>query len=194
MMDQAQTLDQTLRILGIAGSLRKGSYNMAALRAAQERMPEGMKMEIFDLATIPLYNGDVELAGIPDSVQRFKAKIKQADGLLIATPEYNYSVSGVLKNAIDWASRPPKDTPLPRKPVAIMGASVGVFGTARAQYDLRKICVCLNAFVLNRPELFIAKAQEKFDATGQLTDEETGKRIRELLEAFQSWILRLGRE
>jgi chromate reductase len=165
---------------------------MAALRAAQERMPEGMAMEIFDLATIPLYNGDVEMAGIPDSVQQFKAKIKQADGLLIATPEYNYSVSGVLKNAIDWASRPPRDTPLPRKPAAIMGASMGVFGTARAQYDLRKICVCLNVFVLNRPEVFIATAQDKFDAAGQLTDEETGKHIRKLLEAFQGWILKVG--
>lgn len=190
-MDQEQTGNKPLQILGIAGSLRKGSYNMAALRAAQEMMPEGMNMEIFDLSTIPLYNGDVETVEIPAAVQLFKAKIKQADGLLIATPEYNYSVSGVLKNAIDWASRPPGDTPLPKKPAAIMGASMGVFGTARAQYDLRKTCVCLNMFVLNRPEVFIATAQEKFDAAGKLIDAETGKRILDLLQALEKWIIRL---
>lgn len=164
---------------------------MAALRAAQGMLPEGMTMEIFDLAALPLYNGDVEEAGIPAAVQEFKDKIKQADAMLIVTPEYNYSVSGVLKNALDWASRPPGDTPLPRKPAAIMGASMGIFGTARAQYELRKICVCLNMFLLNRPEVFIATAQDKFDANGNLIDEKTAKYIRELLEALQKWVIRL---
>lgn len=179
-----------VQILGMAGSLRKGSFNAAALRAAQELKPEGMTLEICDLSDIPLYNQDHE-RDIPGPVQELKSKIIQADGILLVTPEYNYSFSGIIKNALDWASRPPGNTPLPGKPAAIMGASVGLFGTSRAQYHLRQVCVCLNMFVLNRPEVLIANAHEKFDENGTLKDEETRKRIRALLEALKNWIHRL---
>jgi chromate reductase, NAD(P)H dehydrogenase (quinone) len=192
VMEQANMSTKSIHILGFAGSLRIGSYNAAALRAAQEILPEGMTLEIFDIADIPQYNGDVEQVEIPEPVKKFKERIKHADALLIATPEYNYSVPGVLKNAIDWASRPLGDTPLPGKPVAILGASMGIFGTARAQYHLRQICICLNMLVLNRPEVFIGEAHTKFDGTGKLTDEETRKRIQALLESLKKWTIRLG--
>lgn len=177
-----------ITILGFSGSLRKGSYNTAGLKAAQGLVPEGVRLEIFDLSPIPLYNQDLEDGNIPDSVLEFKERIVQADALLIVTPEYNYSVPGVLKNALDWASRPPGKAVFPRKPVAIMGASTGYFGSARAQYHLRQICGGLNMYVLNYPEVFISDAAHKFDDQGLLTDEFSRDKISKLLVALVNWI------
>jgi chromate reductase len=180
----------TLHVLGISGSLRKASYNTAALRAAQELAPAGMTIETFDLSEIPIYNDDVRAVGYPPPVQRFRERIAAADALLFVTPEYNYSMSGVLKNAIDWGSRPP-DQPFNDKPVAIMGASGGVTGTARAQYHLRQTCVFLNMHVVNKPEVMIGGAAAKFDAELHLTDETTRGFIRDLLISLAAWTLRL---
>lgn len=181
-----------IQVLGFAGSLRRGSYNRAALRAATELMPEDGHLEVHDLAEIPLYNGDVEAAGFPPSVERFKAAIRAADALLIVTPEYNYSLPGVLKNALDWASRPPQESPLHGKPVALMGASMGGFGTVRAQHHLRQVCVFTNMHPLNQPEVFISTAHEKFDAEGRLIHDRTRENIRKLLEALLIWTRRLS--
>ena len=181
----------TLRVLGIAGSLRAGSFNRALLRAAQELAPVGMEIRAFDIAEIPLYNGDVEARGDPEPVTALKAAIREADALLIATPEYNYGVPGVLKNAIDWASRPPDKTPLRGKPAAIMGASPGPHGTVRAQLQLRQTFVFTQTPALLAPEVLIARAHEKFDQEGGLTDEATRGYVRKLLEALRDWTLRL---
>jgi chromate reductase, NAD(P)H dehydrogenase (quinone) len=180
----------TVRILGMAGSLRRSSFNAAALRVAQELAPAGMTIEIFDLAQIPMYNEDVRQEGFPPPVADFRARIKAADGLLIATPEYNYSTSGVLKNAIDWASRPPEQ-PFDGKPIGLMGASAGTLGTARAQYHLRQMFVFLNGLVMNRPEVMIPGAQNKFDAEGKLTDQQTRDFISAHLVALKAWVLRM---
>ena len=179
-----------VHILGFSGSLRRGSFNTALLRAAFQLLPPDATLETFDLAPIPLYNADVEAAGFPEPVVRFKQRITAADALLIATPEYNYSISGVLKNAIDWASRPPKDSPLSGKPVAFMGAG-GLLGTARAQYHLRQVCVFTNMLPVNRPEVFVMRASEKFDAEGNLTDEMYRELIRALLVSLADWTRRL---
>jgi chromate reductase len=179
------------RILGVSGSLRRGSFNTAALRAAQELAPAGVAIEITDLAGIPLYNDDVRMAsGFPDALTALCARIAEADAVLIATPEYNYSISGVLKNAIDWISRA-NPQPFQDKAVAIMGASPGAIGTARAQYDLRKIFVFLDAHVLNRPEIMISGAGQRFDAEGRLTDEMTRKFIAAQIMALRDWAMRL---
>lgn len=180
----------TLRVLGFAGSLRKNSYNRAALRAAQGLMPDGATLEIYDLAPIPLYNDDVREQGYPPAVQDFRDRIAAADALLMVTPEYNYSMSGVLKNAIDWASRPP-GPPMASKPVAIMGATQGLWGTVKAQHHLRQCCVFLNLWPVNKPEVLIAQAQTKFDAQGNLTDEATRKVIAELMTNLAGWTKRL---
>ena len=182
--------EKPLHILGISGSLRKKSYNTAALRAAQQLLPEGVAMETLDLAAIPIYNDDVRKQGFPPPVERLRGKIAVADAVLIVTPEYNYSVPGMLKNAIDWASRPPNQ-PFDGKPVAIMGASPGVIGTARAQYHLRQSFVFLNACVLNKPEVMIGSAATRFDAQGNLTDEATRGFIKALLVALADWTQRL---
>lgn len=181
----------TLTILGFAGSLRKGSYNRALLRAALELCPAEARLEIFDLEGIPPFDQDKE--GVPpEKVKEFKAKIRSADALLIATPEYNYSMPGVLKNAIDWASRPYGDNALNDKPLAIMGASIGTLGTARAQYHLRQSCVFLNVHPLNQPEVMVPLAQDKFDTTGRLSDEKTREKVGELLVALVDWTRRLA--
>ncbi len=179
-----------IKVLGISGSLRAGSYNTAALRAAQELAPDDVTLETFDLAAIPLYNDDVRVQGIPPEVQEFRDAIAAADALLFVTPEYNYSIPGVLKNAIDWASRPP-DQPFDGKPAAIMGASPGTIGTARAQYHLRQMCVFLNMHILNRPEVMIGGAAEAFDSEGRLVDETTRGFVRDLLAALAAWTRRL---
>jgi chromate reductase len=179
-----------LTILGIAGSLRKASYNRGTLRAASEMIPPGHRLEQFDLDGIPLYNQDHE-GQLPTRVQQLKMSIVAADAILIVTPEYNNSVSGVLKNAIDWASRPYGANAWNGKPLAIMGASPGMLGTVRAQYHLRQMCVFLNMFPLNAPEVMIANATEKFDRDGNLTDEATRKRIVAMLEALISWTRKL---
>ncbi|MEM0488708.1 MAG: NAD(P)H-dependent oxidoreductase [Candidatus Bathyarchaeia archaeon] len=177
-------------VLGFAGSLRKGSYNRALLRAAAELMPKNAKLEIFDINGIPLYNQDLE-NDMPAKVKEFKEKIRRADAILIATPEYNHSFPGVLKNAIDWASRPPGDNSFEGKPVAIMSASIGMLGGARAQYHLRQVLVTLNMHPINRPEVMVPLAGEKFDEDGRLIDEKTRAKIRELLENLVAWTRKL---
>lgn len=178
-----------MRVIGISGSLRKASYNSMALRAAQALAPEGMTIEIVSIADFPLFNEDLRSAGEPAQVAALKAKIREADGVLFACPEYNFSVTGVLKNAIDWLSRPPEQ-PFDGKPVAIFGASQGPVGTARGQYHLRQILLILNPFTMNRPEVFISSAQNKFAADGTLTDADTEKFLRLQLEAFKTHITR----
>jgi len=181
-----------MNVIGISGSLRKGSFNTAALRAAQGLAPEGMTIEVAQIGDLPLYNDDVRAAGFPPPAERLRAQLAAADAILLVTPEYNYSISGVLKNAIDWASRPPSQ-PFEAKPVAIMGASPGLFGSARAQYHLRQMLIFLNAMPLNRPEVMIGQAQNKFDADGNLTDEPTREFIRKLLVSLRDWTERLKR-
>jgi chromate reductase len=177
-----------LTILGFAGSLRKGSYNRAALRAAKELAPPNVTIEIFELDGIPAFNQDEE--GHPaEKVVRFKARIRAAEAILIVTPEYNYSVPGVLKNAIDCASRPYGDSAWAGKPVALMGASIGSLGSARAQYHLRQSFIYLNMYPLNKPEVMIANAASKFDQQGNLTDQSTRDLIRKLLDALVEWTL-----
>lgn len=182
-----------VHVLGFAGSLRKSSANRGLLRAAAELLPKDVTLEIFDLTPIPLYNWDVEAAGTPEPVKLFRERIAAADALLIATPEYNYSFPGVLKNAIDWASRPPRDTPLAGKPIAMMGAGGGA-GTARAQMALRQVAVFTNMLPLNKPEVMVQQAFEKFDSDGNLTDETVRPRIQALLEALAAWTRRLRGE
>jgi chromate reductase len=172
---------EPLRILGIAGSLRQQSFNRAALRAAQKLAPDGAMLEIFELDGIPPYNQDKEREP-PDVVVRLKRAIRQADAILFVTPEYNYSIPGVLKNAIDWASRPYGDSAWGGKIAAVMGASVGALGTARAQYHLRQVFVFLNIHAVNQPEVMIGNAAERFDANGNLTDEKTKSLITSLLK------------
>jgi len=182
----------SIHVLGFSGSLRKGSYNTALLAAAADFLPGGMTLETFDLSPIPLYNEDVRAAGYPGPVRAFRERIAAADAILIATPEYNFSMPGVLKNALDWASRPP-DPPLSGKPVAIMGASTGNFGTVRSQLHLRQVCVYTNMLPVNKPEVLVSRAQEKFDAEGRLTDETTRGFVRDLLAALADWTVRLRR-
>jgi chromate reductase len=184
-------MEKAFNILGFAGSLRKGSYNRALLRAALELLPEGVELEIFDLEGIPLFNQDRENEPV-EKVREFKTKIKAADAILIATPEYNYSIPGVLKNAIDCASRPYGDNAFEHKPVAMMGAAPGMIGTARAQYHLRQCFVFLSCFALNHPEVMVPFAQEKFDKDGRLTDQKTRELIRQLLEGLVAWTKRLS--
>ena len=178
-----------IKVLGFAGSLRQGSYNRATLRAAVELAPASMTIETFDLAPIQPYNEDVKERGFPPPEHEFRERIRAADALLIVTPEYNRSMSGVLKNAIDWASRPP-DQPFDGKPTAILGASPGMIATAVAQYDLRRCLSVLNALVLNRPSIMIGQASEKFDREGRLTDETTRNLISQLLDALVEWTKR----
>ena len=175
-----------MKILGFAGSLRKGSYNKMALNAATKLAPDDVKIEVFDLKDIPPFNQDLEQYP-PERVREFKKKIREADAILIATPEYNYSIPGVLKNAIDWTSRPYGDNVFEGKPVAIMGASIGNIGTARAQYHLRQCFVFLDMYPINQPEVMIGFAQEKFDKNGNLTDEHAKDRIKELLQELVQW-------
>jgi chromate reductase len=183
-------MTQTLRILGVAGSLRSGSFNRSLLRAAAELAPEGMAIEVFDLLQVPLYNGDVEAAGDPPGVAAFKQAIAAADGVLMATPEYNHGVPGVMKNAVDWASRPPREAPLGGKPVGLIGASPGITGTARGQSQLRQAFEFTNSFCMPQPELLVFKAHEKFDAEGRLTDAGTGEYLGRYLVAFGEWVRR----
>jgi chromate reductase len=174
-------MNNNTRILGLAGSLRRESYNRAVLREATKLLPKGASIEIFDLEGIPLFNQDLE-GNMPPKVLEFKRKIKDADAILFVTPEYNYSVPGVLKNAIDWASRPYGQSAWDNKPAAIMGASPGIFGTARAQYHLRQMMVFLNMHPINRPEVMIGNCTSAFDADGNLINEISKNLIRELLK------------
>ena len=180
-------------ILGLAGSLRRASYNRALLRAAQDLAPAGVVITIYEeLGAIPPYNADVEEEGDPVPVRTLKDRMRAADALLIATPEYNYGLPGVLKNAIDWASRPPATSPLRFKPTAIMGASPGTVGTARAQLALRQSFVFTETYVLPAPQVLVFQAASRFDAQGQLTDEGTRNRVRQLVEELVAWTRRLN--
>ncbi len=179
-----------MKILGLVGSLRKGSFNKALMRAAIDVAPENVQIEVFDIGLIPPFNQDLEKAP-PQIIKDFKTKIKMADALLVATPEYNYSVPGVLKNAIDAASRPYSDKVFDAKPVAIMSASTGMLGGARAQYHLRQSFVFLNMHPINYPEVMLAHAMDNVDENGNLTNEETRRLIRKLLEELVKWTKRL---
>jgi len=183
-------MNKTLNILGFAGSLRKGSYNKMLLRAAVDLAPDEATIEVFDLEEIPPFNQDFEQSP-PGRVKDFKAKIKAADAILIVTPEYNYSVPGVLKNAIDWCSRPVGDNSWEGKPVAIMSASTGMLGGARAQYHLRQTFVTLDMRPVNKPEIMVNFAAQKFDEKGNLIDDKTKELIRTLLTALITWTRRL---
>jgi chromate reductase, NAD(P)H dehydrogenase (quinone) len=181
-----------LRFLGIAGSLRRGSFNRGLIRAAVELAPAGITVIPYDLIDLPMFNADVEAEGDPAAVAGFKRAIREADALVIATPEYNHCVPGVLKNAIDWASRPTRGSVLTGKPVAIMGATPGRGGTARAQAHLRDGLAYTNGFVLPLPEVLVSLANEKFDGEGTLTDPETREDVRDLLVSLGAWTRRLG--
>jgi chromate reductase len=182
-------MSDTVKVLGMSGSLRKASFNTAALRATGELLPEGMTLEIADLRDLPHYDDDIRVKGYPPVVQAFRDRIKAADAILFVTPEYNYSVSGVLKNAIDWASRPP-DQPFNWKPCAMISASGSLLGGVRAQYHLRHMCVSLNCFPLNQPQVYITEAPKKFDAEGRLTDEGTRNLIRQFMTELKSFTFR----
>jgi chromate reductase len=179
-------MDKPIRILGIAGSLRRNSYNRSALRAAQQLVPPDATLEVFELDGIPVFSEDEERQP-PAKVVELKNRIREADAVLFVTPEYNYSIPGGLKNAIDWASRPYGDSAWTGKPAAIMGASIGALGTARAQYHLRQVFVFLNVHALNQPEVMIANASQNFDGEGNLTNETTKTSIRQLLSNLVSW-------
>ena len=178
-----------LRVLGITGSLRDASYNTALLNAAAELLPPGMALEIIDLADLPMFNVDTEKP-FPPAVARFREQITEADAVLISTPEYNSSISGALKNALDWASRQPQP-PFAGKPVAIMGASTGVFGTARAQMFLRQVLTHIGALVMPKPEVMVAKAHEAYDERGRLVNETSRGFLKDLLAALADWTRRV---
>ncbi|HEY9245700.1 MAG TPA: NAD(P)H-dependent oxidoreductase [Candidatus Methanoperedens sp.] len=183
-------MDKQITILGFAGSLRSGSYNKALLRAALALLPEDAQLEIFDLEGIPPYNMDLENK-LPERVKEFKKKIRAADAILIASPEHNYSIPGVLKNAIDWASRPPGDNSFDGKPAGIMSASPGMLGGARMQYHLRQTFVFLNMYPVNKPEVLVTFVAEKIDDKGRVTDEKTREKIKELLMNLIAWTRKL---
>lgn len=183
-------MGERINVIGFAGSLRKGSFNRALLRAAVALAPKEVNLETFDLEGIPPFNQDQE-NDMPSKVKAFKAKVKAADAVLIVTPEYNYSVSGVLKNAIDWASRPYGDNSFEGKPVAVMSASVGMLGGARAQYHLRQMFVFLDMYPVNSPEVMVAFAADKFDGNGVLKDETTRRLIPQLLTNLAGWTRKL---
>ena len=185
-------MSKKYKILGLAGSLRKDSLNKGLIRAALELAPENMEIEDYTINNIPLYDEDLRASESPKAVIELKEKIRSSDGLLIATPEYNYSIPGVLKNAIDWVSRPPAESPLNNKPLAIMGATGGLSGTIRAQLHLRQIAVFTNMIVMNKPEILIPKAGDKFDKEGNLTDESTLEHIKKFLIEYAKWIERVS--
>lgn len=183
-------MDQ-IKVLGFAGSLRRASLNRGLIRAAAELAPAGVALEVFELADIPLYNQDIEDAGEPASVVAFKRAIADADALLVATPEYNHGMPGVLKNAFDWASRPRVTSPLRDKPMAVLGASPGRGSTARAQAQLREAAVFTGACVMPLPELLISSAAEHFNHHGDLVDPATRTALVELIEALRAWTIRI---
>ena len=178
---------EAIDVFAFAGSLREDSYNRALLRAAQEEAPDDMAIEIFDLAGVPLYNADLEAEGDPKQVTALKEGIRAADAVLIATPEYNHGVPGVTKNAIDWASRPPRDAPLGEKPVGLLGASPGITGSARGQSQLRQAFEFTNSYCMPQPEILVYRAHEKFDDEGRLTDKKTREFLSKYLAALAEW-------
>lgn len=181
----------SVSILAIAGSLRRDSYNRALVRAAAELAPEGVAVDPFPLDDIPLFNRDVEAEGFPESVKKMHDAVAGADALLIATPEYQHSLPGVLKNALDWASRPPGKATIVGKPVAVMGATPGLWGTARAQTQLRQALVYNRCPMVYAPEVLIAQADRRFDDEGRLTHEASRGFVRELIENLAELAVRL---
>jgi chromate reductase len=179
-----------MRVVAFAGSLRKASYNRGVLFALGELAPPEMAIEIHGIDGIPLYDQDVETEGTPPSVQRLRDVITACDGLIIATPEYNAGIPGVLKNTVDWLSRPPGHSVLTGKPSAVLGVTPGQLGTARAQGQLRAALEFSTAPVMPGPQVFIGRAREKFDAEGRLTDEKTRAYLAKYLAAFASWVNR----
>jgi chromate reductase len=179
-----------MRVLGIAGSLRNASFNRGLLRAAQELAPGGLEIDLLDIHDLPFYDGDLEAAGVPEPVQRLRDRIAAADAVLFATPEYNRGTSGVLKNAIDWASRPARQSVLDGKPVAVMGATTGISGTANAQRQIREALLFPGAQTLPQ-EVLVSRAGEKFDERGDLTDAETRAEVKVLLEDLAGWIVQV---
>ena len=175
-------------VVGIAGSLRRGSFNRALLAAAQELAPATLRITARDLSTIPLYNADLEENGLPGPVVQLRDAVREADAVLFVTPEYNHGMSGVLKNAVDWLSRPPRASALYGKPAAIMGATPGMVGTARAQDQLRQAFIFTNTYAMIQPEVLVSRAHEKFDKAGRLTDESTRSFLGKFLERFEIWI------
>jgi chromate reductase, NAD(P)H dehydrogenase (quinone) len=180
-----------INVIALSGSLRKASTNTALLRAAQEVAPEGMALDIVGLGDLPFYNEDVEKDGMPPSVVALSEKIRRADAVLLATPEYNFSVSGVLKNALDWLSRPAGASSLAGKPAAIVGAGAGL-GTARAQAHLRQVCQALDMLTLNKPEVLVTQTWTRFDTQGRLTDAQTREVLTGFMARFGDWIERLA--
>jgi chromate reductase len=186
-----RSLPGTKHVLGISGSLRRASYNRRLLEAAAECAPRGLAVSIWDdLGSIPSFDADLEVAtaGGPDSVRRFREQVRSAQGLLIATPEYNWSFPGVLKNAIDWLSRPAPEEVLVDKPVAVIGASSGKWGTRLAQAALRQVLTATEAAVLPRPALFVREAERLFDPAGRLADQPTLEQLTAVLAALSLWI------
>jgi chromate reductase len=177
----------TFDIVGLCGSLRTGSVNRAALNLAGSLMPESMGMDVVEWRDVPVFDADVFAKGYPAPVQALRDRIRRADGLVIATPEYNFSIPGAFKNVIDWLSRG-EDQPFAHKPVAILSASPGPLGGARVQYDLRRVMLFVNAMVLVKPEVFIGGSGGKFDAEGNCTDETTRKFVGDQMKAFEKWI------
>lgn len=185
-------MEESIRIAGISGSLRKGSFNTSLLRAAKELLPDGAQLEIIEYSKLPIYNGDLDLPAAqarPEAVEQFRKQLDLCDAVLVASPEYNYSIPGGLKNAIDWASRG-KDSPMLKKPAGIMGATTGMWGTIRAQQNLRQIFQYLDMVVVPQPEILVAKAKEKFDKNGQFTDEAG----RELLARYMEKLCDLAKQ
>jgi len=180
-----------IRILGISGSGRRRSYNTALLEAAKELLPEGAALDVHDVSAFLLFNQDLEVE-IPAPIRRFKEKVRRADAILFATPEHNYSISAVLKNAIEWGNRPEDDNSWDGKPAAMMSASTSPRGGARAQLHLRQIMVDLNMYPINSPQLLLARAQEHFDANLKLTNSQFRGILRELLTSLAEWTRRLG--
>lgn len=183
-------MNNKLKIIGLCGSLRKASFNRMALQIVQKNIPANVEFEIVEIENLPHFNQDLE-ATLPAAVVAFREKIKSADAVLLAVAEYNYSISSVLKNAIEWASRPYGNAVLNLKPVAIMGASNGMMGTSRAQYQLRQMLLQTDSFTLNKPEVMIALAQDKFDQDGNLHDDKTLQKIKDLVNALVDWTIKL---
>jgi chromate reductase len=179
-----------IQLVGLSGSLRKGSYNTFLLKAAAQLLPTDVSMEIMSIADIPLYNADLDLPAAkqrPEVVEHFRKMLADADGILISSPEYNYSIPGGLKNAIDWASRG-EDSPLLRKPVAVIGATIGLWGTTRMQMAFHNVFLFLDMKPVYKPEVLVAQAEKKFDKEGNLIDEMAKKLVRQKLEALKELI------
>ncbi len=185
-------MSDIVRILGISGSLRPNSLNSAALRAAQQLVPDGTTIEIYEgIGTFPYYDDELAANAFPPAVAEFKERIRAADGVLVVTPEYNHGIPGVLKNALDWGTRPVGDSAWAEKPFAMMGVATGQNGTARAQVQLRAYATAMNLFMLPRPEVLIGNARGKFDADLNFTDEAGRQFMQQHLIAFSAWIRRL---